>query len=75
MIMAKIHVHYKRYLLGRIGLLHEVSESNYCGCYTGVFISRTAELFQQITEMLSEKAVFMVYLQLREFRLPARGCS
>jgi len=25
--------------------------------------------------MLSEEAVFMVYLQLREFRLHARGCS
>lgn len=39
-----------------------------------VFISRTAELFKQITDMLPEEAVLMVYLQLREFRLPARGC-
>lgn len=37
-----------------------------------VFIS---ELFKQIAAMLSGEAVLMVYLQLREFRLPARGCS
>lgn len=40
-----------------------------------VFISRSGELFKQIAAMLSGEAVFMIYLQLREFRLPARGCS
>lgn len=40
-----------------------------------VFISRTGKLFKQIAAMLSGEAVFMIYLQLCEFRLPARGCS
>lgn len=43
-------------------LLHQVSTN------------RGAKLFRRITGSLSDEAVFMLYLQLCEFRLPACGC-
>lgn len=70
MIMSKIHARGKEHG-GRIELLL----SNARIWLLWFFISWTGELFKQIAAVLSGEAVFMVYLQLREFRWPARGCS
>lgn len=70
MIMSKIHTRGKEH-----GGRTELLLSNARIWLLWFFISRTGELFKQIAAVLSGEAVFMVYLQLREFRWPARGCS